>query len=186
VVALHNAAYDEAADHFRSAQKIDPTFVMAYWGEAMTYNHPFWAEQNISGGRAALARLAPSRAARAAKARTAREREYLAAVELLYGEGAKLKPILQKQPDHPGALHYFIHANDDSEHARLALDAARKYEKIGGSSFYALHMPSHIYMQLGMWADVVRANQAAFDVSDRNMRARGLSVESATITASNG
>src|SRR5262245_8845803 len=45
VIALHGSAYDLAAEHFRTAQKIDPNFVMAYWGEAMCFNHPFWNQQ---------------------------------------------------------------------------------------------------------------------------------------------
>ena len=46
VAALHRFWYDEAADAFREAQKADPGFAMAYWGEAMTYHHPIWGEQD--------------------------------------------------------------------------------------------------------------------------------------------
>jgi tetratricopeptide (TPR) repeat protein len=89
VAALHSFFYDEAADLFREAQKADPGFALAYWGEAMTYNHPIWSEQDRDAALAALARLAPTPAERAAKAPTEREKAWLAAVETLYGEGEK-------------------------------------------------------------------------------------------------
>ncbi|HSN88940.1 MAG TPA: hypothetical protein VL025_19405, partial [Thermoanaerobaculia bacterium] len=89
VAALHSFFYDEAADLFREAQKADPGFALAYWGEAMTYNHPIWSEQDRDAALAALARLAPTPAERAAKAPTEREKAWLAAVETLYGEGDK-------------------------------------------------------------------------------------------------
>lgn len=87
---LHNFEYDTAAAFFRDAQAADPGFAMAYWGEAMTYNHPVWFEQDATAARAVLARLGPTPAARAAKAGTPREADYLAAVEILYGPGDKL------------------------------------------------------------------------------------------------
>jgi tetratricopeptide (TPR) repeat protein len=86
---LHNFEYSSAAEAFREAQAADPGFAMAYWGEAMTYNHPVWMEQDPASARAALARLAPTREARLARAATPRERAYLEAVELLYGDGGK-------------------------------------------------------------------------------------------------
>src|SRR5205085_5281988 len=89
VKLLHNFGYDEAIEAFQRAQKADPNFVLAYWGEAMARNYTLWAEQNVDAARAALANLAPTPAARSAKAGTARERMYLQAVEALYGTGTK-------------------------------------------------------------------------------------------------
>src|SRR5690242_3852727 len=89
VIKLHNSAYDEAAELFRAAQQTDPQCAMAVWGEAMSFNHPFWGEQDIAGGRRALAKLGTTRSARIAKAPNARERAYLNAVEVLYGDGDK-------------------------------------------------------------------------------------------------
>lgn len=86
---LHSFEYDDAADEFREAQKIDPGFAMAYWGEAMTHNHPIWMQVNLEKARAVLNRLAPTPEARAAKAPTPREKGYLKAVEILFGEGDK-------------------------------------------------------------------------------------------------
>jgi tetratricopeptide (TPR) repeat protein len=86
---LHNFEYGFAADSFRAAQKIDPGFAMAYWGEAMTYTHPVWYQQDLSAARAVLQRLAATPEERAAKAKTDRERAYMRAVERLYGDGTK-------------------------------------------------------------------------------------------------
>jgi len=86
---LHNFEYSSAAEAFRRAQKTDPGFAMAYWGEAMTYNHPVWFQQDLNAARAALAHLAATPEARQAKARSAREKDYLHAVDILYGEGSK-------------------------------------------------------------------------------------------------
>ncbi|MGH7541258.1 MAG: hypothetical protein ACRELC_09685, partial [Gemmatimonadota bacterium] len=89
VLFLHNFHYGEAAAAFREAQAADSDFAMAYWGEAMTYTHPVWNEQDREAARAALERLAPTPEARRAKAPTEREKAYLDAVETLYGDGPK-------------------------------------------------------------------------------------------------
>jgi tetratricopeptide (TPR) repeat protein len=86
---LHDFEYESAAAAFRRAEAADPRFAMAYWGEAMTYNHPLWAQQDLKAARAALNKLAPSPAERRALAVTDREKAYLEAVEILYGEGTK-------------------------------------------------------------------------------------------------
>ncbi len=89
VLLLHSFEFEDAASAFREAQEIDPDFALAYWGEAMTYNHPLWREQDGGAALEALARYAPTAAARQAKAPTEREKAYLAALDELYGEGAK-------------------------------------------------------------------------------------------------
>src|SRR5712692_5004514 len=157
VLFLHSFEYRAAREEFLSSQKLAPAFAMAYWGEAMTYNEPVWFAQDLNSARAALKRLP-------ANAPTERERAYLAAVEILYGEGTKehrdfeyatamrrlhekypddheaaafyalsllgtchrgrdvrtymkaaaiAEAVLEKNPEHPGALHYAIHSYDD-------------------------------------------------------------------------
>ncbi len=86
---LHDFEYDSAAAAFRRAESADPAFAMAYWGEAMTFNHPVWMQQDQKSARAVLDRLAPSSALRRSKAPTDREKAYLDAIEILYGEGTK-------------------------------------------------------------------------------------------------
>jgi hypothetical protein len=85
---LHDFEYKSAAAAFRRAEAVDPGFAMAFWGEAMTFNHPIWMQQDLDGARAALARLAPTASERRARAGTEREKGYLDAVEILYGDGS--------------------------------------------------------------------------------------------------
>src|ERR1043165_4835054 len=83
LAALHSFWYEEALDAFRESTKIDPDFAMGYWGEAMTYNHPLWGQQDLTAARAVVARFKETPKV------TERERAYLNAVRLLYGEGDK-------------------------------------------------------------------------------------------------
>lgn len=87
VLLMHSFEYDDAKEAFQEAQKIDPGFAMAYWGEAMTYNHPVWQQTAPDLARAALARLAPTVEGRLAKAPAAKEKDWLTALESLYGTG---------------------------------------------------------------------------------------------------
>jgi tetratricopeptide (TPR) repeat protein len=229
VKALYNFEFDIAAEAFQEAQKVDPPFALAYWGEAMSYNHPLWAQQDLAAARRVLERLAPTAAARAAKAPAGKERDCMEAAEVLFGAGDKLardiayaaamgklhakypaddevaclyalallgtgrpgvnnarnamqaaaisQEIFQRNPKHPGAAHYIIHSFDDPDHAILSLTAARAYSKIAPSAAHALHMPSHIFVQLGMWDDVVASNvvayKAAVDLAEAKKLPRG-------------
>lgn len=91
VKLLHNFEYEDAVESFQAAEKADPDFALAYWGEAMAHNYTLWAEQHTDKARAILMKLGPTTEARAAKAKTAREKLYLAAVETLYGAGTKFE-----------------------------------------------------------------------------------------------
>ncbi len=75
--------------------------------------------------------------------------------------------VFQRKPNHPGAAHYFIHACDTPDHAVLALPAARKYARIAPASSHARHMPSHIFVQLGMWSDSAASNEDAWAASEQ-------------------
>jgi tetratricopeptide (TPR) repeat protein len=222
---LHNFEYQTAAAAFRDAQKADPSNVMAYWGEAMTYNHPLWAEQDAVAARAVLARLGPDATARKSKARSSREAAWLDAVEALYGTGSKverdtayhekmkalfdadpsdidartfyalatlglasqgrdvalymksaalLEEAVPTHPDHPGLLHYMIHSYDDPVHAPLGERAAARYAKVAPDAGHAQHMISHIYLALGRWDEVERANVIADKVVDAQRAANGM------------
>jgi tetratricopeptide (TPR) repeat protein len=84
LAALHSFWFEEALDEFRQSTTIDPDFVMGYWGEAMAYNHPLWAEQDTEAGRKTVAKIKDTSKV------TPRERAYVDAVRALYGEGEKL------------------------------------------------------------------------------------------------
>jgi len=90
VLLLHSFQYEDAREAFVEAQKAAPGFAMAHWGEAMTFNHPLWAQTAPEAARAALSRLAPTLEQRLSLAGSDKERDWLRAVEALYGEGDKL------------------------------------------------------------------------------------------------
>ena len=90
--------------------------------------------------------------------------------------GAIALEVYQKNPNHPGAAHYIIHAFDDPEHAILALPAARRYADIAPEAHHARHMPSHIFLQLGMWPEAAASNEAAWESSDAWMKRKKLSL----------
>ncbi|MEO1078036.1 MAG: tetratricopeptide repeat protein [Pseudomonadota bacterium] len=227
VKALHSFQFDEARFAFEDAQEIDPDFALAYWGQAMSDNHPLWAQQDEPAATAALQRLAPTFEGRLAKAPTEKEKAFLTAVEILYysandkltrdtnyakhmgdmharwpdddeiaifyalsqlgmvrrgdrGYRRQAKAasialqVFERNPKHPGAAHFIIHAFDDPDHAILALPAAQVYAGIAPASAHALHMPSHIFLQLGMWDDVVNSNVVAYEAAVQTNRKYGL------------
>jgi tetratricopeptide (TPR) repeat protein len=88
---------------------------------------------------------------------------------------AILLRVLESSPEHPGALHYLLHDYDDPEHASLARDHAVTYARVAPASSHALHMPAHIFLQLGLWREAERSDQAAYAASDAWVKAKGLS-----------
>lgn len=72
--------------------------------------------------------------------------------------------IFSENERHPGAAHLIIHSFDDPDHAILALSAAKVYARIAPAAGHALHMPSHIFVQLGMWQEAVNSNIEAYNV----------------------
>ncbi|MCM3872499.1 MAG: tetratricopeptide repeat protein [Pyrinomonadaceae bacterium] len=220
VAALHSFWFEEALDAFRESTRIEPDFMMGYWGEAMAHNHPLWSEQDTSAAREVLKKIKET------PKLTQRERAYLDAVKVLYGEGDKptrdtaysaamekiyrdyandldaaafyslsllalvrseeksyrlqaragaiALDVYEKNPNHPGAAHYIIHAFDDPEHAILALPAARRYAGIAPEAHHARHMPSHIFLQLGMWPEAASSNESAWEASDTWMKRKNL------------
>jgi tetratricopeptide (TPR) repeat protein len=108
---LHSFEYDDAAEAFREAQRVDSGFAMAYWGEALTYDHPIWGEHDSTAARQTLARLGASPEERLARAGNARERAYLGAIEALFGAGslkerrqAYERATAQVHDEHPSDL----------------------------------------------------------------------------------
>ena len=73
---------------------------------------------------------------------------------------ALLLAVYQRNPGHPGAMHYLIHANDVPGRERKSLEIMRKYETIAPDNPHALHMPTHIYTRLGDWPAVLRGQPA--------------------------
>jgi len=85
--------------------------------------------------------------------------------------GAIAEDVLRRNPDHPAAAHFVIHAFDDPVHAPLGLWAARAYSRIAPDAPHAQHMTSHIFVAMGMWNDVVSQNIIASGHDHGAMRA---------------
>jgi hypothetical protein len=86
-------------------------------------------------------------------------------------QAAKLfEEVYARHPDHPGALHYLIHAYDDPEHAPQGLKAARAYAKAAAAVPHALHMPSHIFTRLGYWDESAETNLKGWQVSEADVK----------------
>jgi tetratricopeptide (TPR) repeat protein len=75
--------------------------------------------------------------------------------------GEILEKVFAEQPEHPGVAHYIIHAYDNPVLAPHALNAARRYAQIAPASVHALHMPSHIFIQVGSWQEAIDSNLAS-------------------------
>jgi tetratricopeptide (TPR) repeat protein len=78
---------------------------------------------------------------------------------------AVLTPLFAKYPDHPGVVHYIIHACDTPSMARDGLAAAKHYGEIASSAPHAVHMPGHIFARLGMWQADIDANEGSVAAS---------------------
>jgi tetratricopeptide (TPR) repeat protein len=220
---LHNFWYARALTMFEEVQQADPACAMAYWGAAMTYNHPFWDAPTPQDLAAAWAH---AQKGLAAKSQNDRERMYLLAVAALYkdagvgttkaardqayrehmaaafakyqddetklfyalsvlgnvSEGAKgfemqglaaklFESVYAHDKQHPGVLHYLIHAYDDPVHAEAGLAAARTYAKTAAAVPHAYHMPSHIFTRLGYWDEAATTNENAWKISDDDVKA---------------
>ena len=200
LAVLHNFWYARALTQFQEIQKADPECAMAYWGAAMTYNHPLWDAPSPEDAAAAWAHVQ-----KGLKARSQNDREhmYLLAVAELYKDGgagtkqsrdeayreqmaatqakypddetklfyglsiigtiregtkgfelqgraiALFESVYARDKQHPGVLHYLIHAYDDPVHAETGVAVARAYAKTAAAVPHAYHMPSHIFTRLG-------------------------------------
>ena len=71
---------------------------------------------------------------------------------------AVLNPLFAKYPDHPGVVHYIIHACDTPLLAPDGLAAAKHYGAIAATAPHAVHMPGHIFARLGMWQADIDSN----------------------------
>lgn len=76
-----------------------------------------------------------------------------------------LLEVYKRHPDHPGAMHYLVHANDVPGRERESLEITRKYDAAAPRNPHALHMPTHIYTRLGDWNGVVRGNLLAAEAA---------------------
>lgn len=87
------------------------------------------------------------------------------------GQGARmvaaLEKVLARNPSHPGAAHYYIHAMEASTEPEKALPSARLLARQIPGAGHVVHMPSHIYYRLGMYRESLQANLEAVAVDER-------------------
>jgi tetratricopeptide (TPR) repeat protein len=76
-----------------------------------------------------------------------------------------LVPLFKQHPDHPGVVHYIIHACDTPSLAADGLAAARHYGEIAATAPHAVHMPGHIFSRLGLWQEDIDANELSVKAS---------------------
>jgi tetratricopeptide (TPR) repeat protein len=216
VALLHDFWYQEAQRQFEQIVKTDPQCAIAHWGIALSVFHQIWERPNEAVSALAWREM---QAAALHPAKTAREREYIAALggffrpdqrdyqsringyaaamgklyadfpqdtdagafyalSLLAASSpddtslaqqhkalAVLNPLIKKYPDHPGLVHYVIHACDTPSLAPQGLAAAQHYGEIAATAPHAVHMPGHIFARLGMWQADIDSNLASVAAS---------------------
>jgi len=228
LLLLHSFQFDDAIEKFQEAQQIDSTCAMAYWGEAMSQNHPLWREQDKEEALSILQKIAFKKEDQRLAFKTQFEQDMFDAICILYGPGTKkendkaysdfmeklhkkypenhevhafyalsllgaqeddrntdlyskgakiAQSIIDENPQHPGALHYLIHSYDDPQNAHKALHAADRYSKVAPDAAHALHMPSHIYVALGKWDEVISSNIAAVAASIERKKRKDLKIK---------
>jgi tetratricopeptide (TPR) repeat protein len=78
-----------------------------------------------------------------------------------------LEGVIARNPDHPGALHFYVHATEASAHPERAVAAADRLRTLIPGSGHLVHMPAHIYSRVGRWHDAVIANQVAIEADNQ-------------------
>ena len=230
---LYSFWYSESLKMFEDIISAEPTCCMAYYGAAMTYNHPVWDFMSDERMEAAEKyAVAASNCANEAEATiTTRERDYIYSLGIylnttdpaladpatrlktyadtfnsrvyipygptdenagiIYGlavigvgyysevepqnnfPNLKLAGLVEEMvtlnnENSPGGLHYIIHAYDQPSLAYRSKDAAYQYLTTSVEVPHALHMPSHIFGDLGLWADMIDSNQQSLNLAWAN------------------
>ncbi|MEH6437129.1 tetratricopeptide repeat protein [Massilia sp. DD77] len=84
-----------------------------------------------------------------------------------------LERVLERNPSHPGAAHYYIHAMEASTHPDKALPAARVLAQQIPGAGHIVHMPSHIYYRLGLYREALQSNLSAIAIDERYFAGAG-------------
>lgn len=169
VKLLHSFEFDDARTAFIEAQEIDPRFVMAIWGEAMTLNHPLWAEQDRDTALQVLEKLEPRESMNA----TQREQRFLDAVLILYGDGDKpsrdlayrdeMRKIYEEYPDDLEAAAFYslsilgsVYERDFRTYmkaASIAEEVFARQPQHPGAAHYMIHSyDDQVHAPLGLRA----------------------------------
>lgn len=84
---------------------------------------------------------------------------------------ALLEKVLQKHPEHPGAIHFYIHMVEASADPGRALPYANRLGDLMPDAGHLVHMPFHIYYRVGRYKDAIEANRRAVAVDERYLAA---------------
>jgi tetratricopeptide (TPR) repeat protein len=137
---------------FREPESPDYWERIRRWEQAMEKVHSAFPDDPEATAFYALAQLATTPANKISREHADR------AAGLLLG-------VLKRNPDHPGAMHYLVHANDVPGREREEFDVICGYEKVAPRNPHALHMPTHIYTRIGDWERVIRGNLLAAEAA---------------------
>ncbi|NUS59901.1 MAG: hypothetical protein HOQ01_03040, partial [Lysobacter sp.] len=145
---------DAAAAFFEDPASEDYWMRIRRWADASAQVHAAFPQDADAAAFHALAVLATTPQDRATRANA----DEAAAI---------LAPVLARNPDHPGAMHYLVHADDVPGRERETPNVVHRYEDVAPDNPHALHMPTHVYTRQGDWAGVVRGNLRAADAALR-------------------
>ncbi len=143
---------DAAAAFFREPESSDYWIRIRRWEQAMEKVYAAFPQAPEAAAFYALAHLATAPSDSVTTAHADRAAEILLAV-------------YEQNPEHPGAMHYLVHASDVPGREHESLEIVRKYEGVAPRNPHALHMPTHIYTRLGDWDAVVRGNLLAAEAA---------------------
>src|ERR1043166_3291871 len=145
---------DAAEAFFLDPSSTDYWMRIRRWEEAMEKVYAAFPNDSEAAAFYALAHLATTPSDRVTRANADR------------AAGILLR-IFKKNPNHPGAMHYLVHANDVPGRERELLKITRKYDRVAPDNPHALHMPTHIYTRVGDWNGVIRGNLRAANAALR-------------------
>ncbi len=159
--------HDEAARSFKRAAELDPKLAMAYWGIAEAigpnYNDPA-SEERFRQAHEAIMDLHPWGLWHLDGTAEAGTDEIIATLE----------SVVKRDPNHLGAVHYYIHAVEASPSPERALAGANRLAALAPAAGHIVHMPAHIYIRTGDYQAAVKTNQEAAAVDRAYIKTSGV------------
>ena len=83
-----------------------------------------------------------------------------------------LEKVVERNPDHPGACHFYIHAIEASPQASRAVPCARRLGELMPGAGHLVHMPTHLYIKLGQWDLAAEHNAHAVHADEQYIKER--------------
>lgn len=143
---------DAAAAFFTDPAGTDYWLRVRRWEQAMEKLYTAFPKDDDAAAFYALAHLAVTPQDRISRANADRA-------------AGILLEVYARNPDHPGAMHYLVHANDVPGREKESLEIVDRYDMVAPRNPHALHMPTHIFTRLGNWEAVIRGNLRAAEAA---------------------